>query len=34
MENPAINRHSFSKTKQINEIPDLLSLQVYSWAVP
>jgi len=31
MENPAINRHSFSKTKQINEIPDLLSLQVYSW---
>ena len=31
MENPAINRHSFSKTEQINEIPDLLSLQVYSW---
>ena len=31
MDNPAIKRHSFSKTKTINEIPDLLSLQVYSW---
>ena len=31
MDNPAINRHSFSKTEQINKIPDLLSLQVYSW---
>ena len=31
MDNPAINRQSFSKTKIINKIPDLLSLQVYSW---
>ena len=31
MDNPAIKRHSFSKTETINEIPDLLSLQVYSW---
>ncbi len=31
MDNSAIKRHSFSKTKTINEIPDLLSLQVYSW---
>ena len=31
MDNPAINRHSFSKTETISKIPDLLSLQVYSW---
>ena len=31
MDNPAIKRHSFSKTETINEVPDLLSLQVYSW---
>ena len=31
MESPAIKRHSFSKTKSINKIPDLLSLQVFSW---
>ena len=31
MDNPAINRYSFSKTETISKIPDLLSLQVYSW---
>ena len=31
MDNPAISRHSFSKTKHISNVPDLLSLQVYSW---
>ena len=31
MDNPAISRHSFSKTKHISNIPDLLSLQIYSW---
>ncbi|MAV65060.1 MAG: DNA-directed RNA polymerase subunit beta [Candidatus Marinimicrobia bacterium] len=31
MDNPAISRHSFSKTKHISDIPDLLSLQIYSW---
>ena len=31
MGNPAISRHSFSKTAKFNEIPDLLSLQVFSW---
>ena len=28
---PAIDRQSFSKTKQLTSLPDLLSLQVYSW---
>ena len=31
MENPAIKRQSFSKNQDVNTIPDLLSLQVYSW---